>query len=147
MPARAATEHSDDPSAALREHGYRVTPQRLEVQRAVEELGRHVTAEEILAAVSARLPSVSLPTVYSALEALEEAGLVRRIAAGRGPALYDARVPDHHHLVCRRCGRVEDLDAEVTLDEVARLAAGRRFAAERTEVVVHGLCVGCQAER
>src|SRR5688572_668383 len=110
MPNREQT------AAALRGAGYRVTPQRLVIQRTLADLGRHVSAEELLEAVGERLPNVSLPTVYSALEALGEAGLVRRVAAGRGRALYDARPAEHHHLVCRRCGVVEDLDADVALE-------------------------------
>jgi Fur family transcriptional regulator, stress-responsive regulator len=128
---------------ALRSSGYRVTPQRLAVHDALREADRHVSADEVLNAISGRLPNVSLPTVYAALEALENAGLVRRVAAGRGPALYDARATEHHHLVCRRCGAVEDLDASVDLDRVLRLAAKAGFAPDDAEVVVRGLCSRC----
>jgi Fur family transcriptional regulator, stress-responsive regulator len=128
---------------ALRVAGYRVTTQRLLIHETLVELGRHVDAEELLAAVSERLPNVSLPTVYASLDALEEAGLVRRVAAGRGRALYDARPVDHHHLVCRRCGGVEDLDASVVLDPAVASARKRGFAVEGAEVVVHGLCAAC----
>src|SRR5918994_3824865 len=121
---------STDPATALRERGYRVTPQRLAVYSSLVDLGRHVPAERLLEAVSERVPGVSLPTVYSALEALEDAGLVRRVAAGRGPALYDAGTPDHHHLVCRRCGRVEDLEADLPLGAVDNLASRCGFAAD-----------------
>lgn len=131
---------------ALRAVGYRVTPQRLMIHRTLVELGRHVDAEELLAAASERLPNVSLPTVYASLEALEEAGLVRRVAAGRGRALYDARPVDHHHLVCRRCGRVEDLDLSVPLDRALASARRHGFAADGAEVVVHGLCASCAGE-
>ena len=134
-------------AAALRAAGYRVTPQRLVIHRTLAELDRHVGAEELLEAVAERLPNVSLPTVYATLEALEEAGLVRRVAAGRARALYDSRPADHHHLVCRRCGAVEDLDAEVALDRVLASAAERGFAIDGAEVVVHGVCGRCSAER
>ncbi|MGH2992656.1 MAG: Fur family transcriptional regulator [Solirubrobacterales bacterium] len=130
--------------AALRKSGYRVTPQRVAVHEALRDADRHVSADEVLNAVSGRLPNVSLPTVYASLDALEEAGLVRRVAAGRGPALYDARATEHHHLVCRRCGAVEDLDARVDLDSVQGLAARSGFAPDDTEVVVHGLCARCR---
>jgi Fe2+ or Zn2+ uptake regulation protein len=128
---------------ALRSRGYRVTPQRLAVHETLRDLDRHATADAVLEAVSGRLPNVSLPTVYSALDALEEAGLVRRVAAGRGPALYDARAVEHHHLVCRRCGAVEDLDATVELDGVLAKAARHGFAPDDAEVVVRGLCERC----
>ncbi len=131
-------------ASALRAAGYRVTSQRLVVHETLVELGRHVGAEELLAAVGERLPSVSLPTVYASLEALEEAGLVRRVAAGRGRALYDSRPVDHHHLVCRRCGAVEDLDAPVSLERALESARRSGFEVDGAEVVVHGLCAACR---
>src|SRR4051812_2234166 len=106
---------------ALRERGLRVTPQRVLIHRAVRELDRHVTADEVLAAVSERLPNASLPTVYSTLELLGELGMVRRLVARSGAALYDPRTGEHQHAVCRKCGRVEDLDAPV--DSVPALRA------------------------
>ena len=138
-PAAAA-----DPAAALRGAGYRVTPQRLVIHRTLVGLRRHVGAEELLVAVDHQLPNVSLPTVYSALDALEDAGLVRRVSAGQGRALYDARPADHHHLVCRRCGTVEDLDANVPLTGALRSARKHGFAPDGAEVVVRGLCAKCR---
>jgi Fe2+ or Zn2+ uptake regulation protein len=137
---------NEQTAAALRGAGYRVTPQRLVIQQTLVELGRHVSAEQLLEAVGERLPNVSLPTIYSALEALGEAGLVRRVPAGRGRALYDARPAEHHHLVCRRCGAVEDLEADVSLEPALRLATKQGFAADGAEVVVHGLCAKCSGE-
>jgi Fur family transcriptional regulator, stress-responsive regulator len=134
---------ADRTAAALRRAGYRVTPQRLVIHRTLVELDRHVGAEELLEAVSGRLPNVSLPTVYATLDALEEAGLVRRVAAGRGRALYDSQPAGHHHLVCRRCGAVEDLLLDVPLDGALKSAAEAGFAADGAEVVVHGLCARC----
>ena len=129
----------------LRDRGHRVTPQRLLIHGALEELGHHATADEVLAKVSERLPTASLPTVYSTLELFERMGLVRRIAAGPGPALYDPRVDEHQHLVCTRCGRVDDLDAGV--DSAAALRAARRhgFEPSGAELVVSGLCARCAA--
>jgi Fe2+ or Zn2+ uptake regulation protein len=134
-----------DAPAALRAAGYRVTPQRLVVHRTLVALGRHVGAEELLGEVEQRLPNVSLPTVYSALDALEDAGLVRRVSAGQGRALYDARPADHHHLVCRRCGAVEGLDARVSLSGVLASARDHGFAPDGAEVVIRGLCASCRA--
>jgi Fur family ferric uptake transcriptional regulator len=130
---------------ALRAHGHRATSQRLMIKEALDRLDRHVTAEQLLTEVRGRLPGVSLPTIYSALEVLEDAGLVRRVAAGRGPALYDARGDEHHHAVCRRCGAVIDLEARSDLEPALRLAARGGFAPEAAEVVVHGLCEQCQS--
>ena len=123
----------------------RVTPQRVLIHRAVRELDRHVTADEVLAAVSERLPNASLPTVYSTLELLEELGMVRRLAARSGAALYDPRIDEHQHLVCRNCGRVEDLDVPVDSVHALRAARRRGFEPRNAELVVSGLCGDCAA--
>lgn len=139
-----STEGRQRTAAALRAAGYRVTSQRLLIHEALEGLGHHVSAEEVFDTVGEALPNVSLPTVYAALDALEDAGLVRRVAAGRGRALYDAGGPEHHHVVCRRCGAVEDLDVEVKLRPALEGASARGFAPEGAEVVVRGLCARCR---
>jgi Fe2+ or Zn2+ uptake regulation protein len=144
MPPTVTTDTADV-AAALRRSGYRVTPQRLAVAQALAEAGRHLNAEELMEAVGERLPGVSLPTVYASLEALENAGLVRRVASGRGPALYDAGPAAHHHMVCRRCGAVTDLEADVGLEPALARARRQGFEAEGAEVVVRGLCADCRA--
>src|SRR3954454_3613842 len=85
---------------ALRERGQRVTPQRLTIARVVREMNTHVTAEQVLQAVSARLPGVSLPTVYATLDLLEELGSLRRVTVQGGAVLYDPELGQHHHAVC-----------------------------------------------
>jgi Fe2+ or Zn2+ uptake regulation protein len=129
--------------AALRQRGQRVTPQRLAIARVVRELHTHVTAEQVLTAVSDRLPGVSLPTVYATLELLEELGSVRRVSAGGAAVLYDPRTDAHHHVVCRRCGAVADLEAK--LDDAAVITAARDagFVPDRADTVVHGVCATC----
>jgi Fur family transcriptional regulator, stress-responsive regulator len=131
---------------ALRTAGNRVTSQRLVIHRALRELDRHVSAEEVLSAVGDRLPNISLPTIYSTLELFERLGIVKRISPRPGRSLYDPRLDDHHHLVCRRCGSVEDVDADLDSGRAVRAARKLGFAVERVEVVVGGLCAKC-AER
>jgi len=133
-------------SAALRARGQRVTPQRLAIARAVRELHSHATAEQVLAAVSARMPGVSLPTVYATLELLEELGSVRRVNIRGGAVLYDAEVDPHHHMVCTSCGAVTDV-AVAPGHEHAAFAAARAtgFSPERAETVIRGLCSSCSA--
>jgi Fe2+ or Zn2+ uptake regulation protein len=127
----------------LRERGQRVTPQRLAIARALRELDRHTTAEAVFAHVIEQVPGVSLPTVYATLDLLEEFGLVRRVATETGAAVYDPRTEDHHHLVCRRCGDIIDVDAPV--DRAGVLAAARKqgFAPEDAQVVIRGVCATC----
>ena len=130
-------------AAALRQRGQRSTPQRLAIARVLTDLDRHVTAERVHAEVSARMPGVSLPTVYATLDLFEELGLVRRVRAGTGPALYDPRPEDHGHFACRRCGRVTDLDAHVEMAPALAAARSAGLSADRAEVVVTGLCENC----
>jgi Fe2+ or Zn2+ uptake regulation protein len=130
-------------TAVLHERGQRVTPQRLVINRALRELDRHVTAEEVLEAVEDRLPNVSLPTVYSALELFEDLGLVHRIGVRQGAVLYDPRPDPHDHMVCDRCGRIEDLDAGVELDGALFRAKRGGFTPTRAEVRLNGLCADC----
>jgi Fe2+ or Zn2+ uptake regulation protein len=127
----------------LRARGQRVTSQRLVINRMLQARDAHVTAEEVLTAVSQTLPGTSLPTVYATLELFEQLGLVRRVSAGGGALLFDSRTADHHHLVCRNCGAVQDLDANV---DFAPALAGARvagFAPDRAALVVEGLCDRC----
>ena len=134
---------SDDLSTALRERGMRVTPQRVVLHRALRELDRHVTADELLESVSDRLPNVSLPTIYATLELLEELGMVRRVQRA-GTTLFDPRVDSHHHLICTVCGSIEDLDSALDTAALERAAAKHGFEQERIEAVVHGRCAACR---
>jgi Fe2+ or Zn2+ uptake regulation protein len=134
---------SQELATALRERGMRVTPQRVVVHRALSELDRHVTADELLDAVTERLPSVSLPTIYATLELLEELGMVRRLQRS-GTTLFDPRTEPHHHLVCTSCGAVEDLDSALDSAALERAAAGHDFMPERIEAIVHGRCRDCR---
>ncbi len=131
-------------SAALRERGQRVTPQRLTIARVVREMNTHVTAEQVLQAVSEQLPGVSLPTVYATLDLLEELGSLRRVTVQGGAVLYDPEMGRHHHAVCTSCGAIADIEAPVEQD--AAIAAARRagFAPERADTVVRGLCADCR---
>jgi Fe2+ or Zn2+ uptake regulation protein len=135
---------SKELTEALRGRGMRVTPQRVVVHRALLELDRHVTADELLDAVGDRLPNVSLPTIYATLELLEKLGMVRRVQRA-GTTLYDPRTDEHHHLVCTSCGSIEDLEFDLDTDALERAAARRGFERERIEAVVHGRCAACRA--
>ena len=127
---------------AFRDHGLRVTPQRLAVFGALRALGSHATAEEVLARVHGTVPGVSLPTVYAALELLADLGLASRVRAGRA-VRFDPRTDPHHHFVCDVCGAVSDLDA--TVDLAPALAGLRSSGAEPAgaEVLVRGRCAAC----
>jgi Fe2+ or Zn2+ uptake regulation protein len=135
---------SQDLTTTLHDRRMRVTPQRVTVHRALRELDRHVTADELLDAVTDRLPSVSLPTIYATLELLEELGMVRRVQRA-GTSLFDPRTDPHHHLVCASCGAVEDLDSALDTSALKRAAGRHGFSADRVEALVHGRCRTCAA--
>ena len=129
--------------ALLHARGQRVTPQRLGVLRELRRRRHHATADEIGRAVRAEVPGTSTPTVYAALDLLVELGLARRFAVGSGPVLYDGRTDPHQHAVCRRCGRVDDLDVSVEAAGAQRAAEALGFAVDGLEVVVTGRCPAC----
>jgi Fe2+ or Zn2+ uptake regulation protein len=132
-------------AAALRERGQRVTPQRLMVARVLSDLDRHVTAEVVFDELGERMPGVSLPTVYATLDLLESIGLIRRVASERGAVVYDPRTDEHHHLVCRGCGTIVDVDAPIEADALLSAARSAGFAPDHAQVVVRGLCADCAA--
>jgi Fe2+ or Zn2+ uptake regulation protein len=131
-------------SELLRDRGQRVTSQRVLIHRFVRDHEGHLTAEQVLAGVADALPGTALPTVYATLELFEELGLVRRVQTGGGTMVFDPRMDPHHHVTCRRCGAVEDVEAPVELDGVLRRARRAGFATEHAEVVVSGLCRDCR---
>jgi Fe2+ or Zn2+ uptake regulation protein len=137
---------SQDLIQLLRERGQRVTSQRLVILRELRRHDHHVTAELLGAAARADLPGTSIPTVYATLDLLVELGLARKIDVGVGPALYDARTDPHQHAVCRRCGRVEDLDGELQADALLSAARAKGFVTQSAELVISGLCARCAAQ-
>src|SRR3954454_19067232 len=126
----------------LRERGYRVTSQRVVIQDAVHEAGRHVTAEQVMSMVAPRLPGVSLPTVYATLELLEELRLIRRVHTPSA-LLFDPRPDEHAHALCRRCGRAEDPDAHARPRAALQAAAAAGWTATSAETLLVGLCPDC----
>jgi Fe2+ or Zn2+ uptake regulation protein len=139
IPPRDDTELS----ALLRERGLRATSQRVVMHRLLRDRNRHVSAEELLTEAGKQLPAVSLPTVYSTLELFEQLGIVRRVNGGGGTLLWDTRADVHHHMICRNCGRIEDLETPLDLERARRSAARSGFRPDRAEVVVSGLCANC----
>ncbi len=129
----------------LRARGQRVTSQRLVILRELRRRRRHATAEEIHRAVHHDLPGISAPTVYATLDLLVELGLARKIDAGVGVSLYDARTVPHQHTVCRSCGRIDDLDGELDYERLLGVASATGFRPDAAELVISGLCASCAA--
>ena len=132
-----------DLESALRDASLRVTAPRLSVLAAVSE-HPHIDTDTLIGIVRERLGRVSHQAVYDVLRALTTAGLVRRIQPAGSVARYEARVGDnHHHVVCRSCGVIADVDCAV--GEVPCLTASDDggFAIDEAEVVYWGTCSGC----
>lgn len=133
----------------LRGSGYRLTPQRLEVLRALVESDAHPSAEAVYGRIGERLPTTSLATVYNTLDALREIGQVLEVRPGQGPVRYDVRQPrGHAHLLCVRCGRVEDAPLPVPSSSLPTPTPAE--AAGWTELDVRldylGVCPACGEE-
>jgi Fe2+ or Zn2+ uptake regulation protein len=141
----ARTPLPEEFAELLHSRGQRATPQRYAILRELRRRQHHATADEISQAVRAQLPGTSTPTVYATLDLLVELGLARRIDTGLGAALYDGGTEPHQHMVCRRCGRVEDLDGGLDTERVLSAAGCTGFCPEGAELVISGLCSACAA--
>ena len=127
----------------LRERGLNVTAQRLAVLEAVTARP-HTTADSVLDSVRAHLGTISRQGVYDSLAALVEAGILRRIEPAGSPARYETRVGDnHHHVVCRTCGTLADVDCAVGDTPCLTAANDQGFVIDEAEVVYWGTCSTC----
>lgn len=127
----------------LRSHGLRVTAPRLAVLEALAGHA-HASADLVIRTVRGRLGTVSTQAVYDVLHVLTEAGLVHRIEPAGHPARYELRVGDnHHHVVCRLCGAVADVDCSVGHTPCLIPQTDHGFTIESAEVTYWGLCPDC----
>lgn len=135
------------PSATelLRRHGVHVTAQRLAVIRAVASCP-HGTADDIAEAVGNDIGAISRQAVYDSLAMLSEKGLIRRIQPAGSPARYEDRVGDnHHHLICRTCNRMVDVDCAVGYTPCLTASDDRGYEIDEAEVIYWGRCPSCSA--
>jgi Fe2+ or Zn2+ uptake regulation protein len=131
----------------LRSAGLRVTRPRLAVLDVLDG-GGHLEVEEITRRVRERIDSVSTQAVYDVLGALSRAGLARRIEPAGSPARYEARTGDnHHHVVCRGCGMVADVDCAVGAAPCLDPSTTHGFEVDEAEITFWGLCPACQSIR
>jgi Fe2+ or Zn2+ uptake regulation protein len=131
--------------ALLRRHGVHVTAQRLAVLRAVADQP-HSTADDIYKVVRADIGAISRQAVYDALSALTDKGLFRRIQPAGSSARYEDRVGDnHHHLICRSCNRMVDVDCAVGHTPCLTAADDSGYEIDEAEVIYWGRCPECVA--
>jgi Fe2+ or Zn2+ uptake regulation protein len=141
-PLSTAASDQHDLVELLHGRGQRVTSQRLVIMRELRRRGQHATAEEVHQAVQQELPGISVPTIYAALELFVDLGLARRIDTGTA-ALYDVGREPHQHAVCRRCGRVQDVDGRLNASALLGAATAAGFQPQGAELIISGLCADC----
>ncbi|MDF1741640.1 MAG: Fur family transcriptional regulator [Verrucomicrobiales bacterium] len=135
-----------EPAFLLREKGVPVTAQRIAVLNAVSELP-HSTADAIAGRVRDTIGAISKQAVYDALGMLTSKGLVRRIQPAGSPALFENRVGDnHHHVICRSCGKTADVDCAVGKRPCLTAADNSGFVIDEAEVIYWGRCPDCIAK-
>ncbi len=133
-----------DLESKLRDRSLKCTPQRLEILKALHEAPAHPSADTVYRIVQGRFPSVSLATVYKTLDTLVEIGEIRIALVSEGKTLYDTRMSNHHHFLCRCCGHVEDVDIQLDcMENCLPQVMGKYHQVERSEVVFHGVCQKC----
>jgi Fur family transcriptional regulator, stress-responsive regulator len=138
-------EPTIDNGALLRRHGLQVTAQRLAVLRAVSDRP-HRTADDIYTVVTTEIGAISRQAVYDALGILVDKCLLRRIQPAGSPARYEDRVGDnHHHLICRACGRMVDVDCAVGDTPCLTAADDSGYEVDEAEVIFWGRCPECVA--
>jgi len=136
---------SRDPAALLRGRGIQVTAQRLAVLRAVSA-EPHITADGVVRTVRAEIGAISVQSVYDALAMLVGERLLRRIQPAGSPARFETRVGDnHHHLICRICGRVVDVDCAVGSAPCLTASHDHGYEIDEAEVAYWGRCPDCAA--
>lgn len=133
-----------DAADLLRQHGLQVTAQRLAVLHAVDS-HPHASADAVYEAAGAEIGAISRQGVYDALGALVDKGLVRRIQPIGSPARFETRVGDnHHHVVCRTCGRVDDVDCALGAVPCLTASDDLGYAIDEADVTYWGRCPDCQ---
>ncbi len=137
-------EQPRDIAGKLSKQGYRLTPQRMMILSAIENSDNHISAEEIYAQIIAKYPNVNISTVYRTLELLKRLGLVTETDLGEGRVRYHpAEKGHHHHLVCRECGAIIDLDESLLAPLKSALLREYKFNADLSHLAILGRCVRC----
>ncbi|WP_419851195.1 Fur family transcriptional regulator [Candidatus Poriferisocius sp.] len=140
-----ASSETPAPADLLRQHGLQVTAQRIAVIRAVSAWP-HGTVEDVAEAVHNEIGAISRQAVYDSLGMLAEKGLIRRIQPAGSPARYEDRVGDnHHHLICRSCNQMVDVDCAVGYTPCLTAADDSGYEIDEAEVIYWGRCPECLA--
>jgi len=130
--------------ATLKEKGLKLTPQRMLIVNVIHDAKGHLTAEEIIGHVQAKMPGVNKSTIYRTLELLEQAGCVYKSELGEEFIYHHAEEGHHHHLVCRQCGKTVDCDEDLFAPVQRSLGEKYNFRVDFKHIVMSGVCGGCK---
>lgn len=130
----------------LKKKGLKLTPQRRLIADIIDDANAHLTAEEIIASVQARMPGVNKSTVYRTLDLVEEAGCVLKSEMGDRSIYHNAEEGHHHHLVCSKCGKTVECDEDLFAPVEISLEKKYGFRADVRHMVVNGLCEDCKGK-
>jgi Fur family transcriptional regulator, ferric uptake regulator len=128
----------------FKEKGLRLTPQRMLIADIIHNAKGHLTAEEIITSVQAKMPGVNKSTIYRTLELLEKAGCVYKSELGEESIYHHAEEGHHHHLVCSRCGKTIDCDEDLFTTVQRSLREKYNFRVDFKHVVMSGVCGECE---
>lgn len=134
----------DSLASQLRARGFRLTPQRLTILRILRDAGRHLTPVEVFELAEAAMPGLTEPTVYRTLNFLVEQGLVMAAHVGSGQLVYEYAEHNHHHLVCRACGQMQQIDHAALEPLYRAFQDSTGYRIDSAHVTFFGLCPACQ---
>ncbi|MEK3884081.1 transcriptional repressor [Paenibacillus sp. PL2-23] len=120
-----------------------LTIQRKAVYEVVHEAHDHPTAADVIERLRTKGHHFAYGTVYNSLRYLTDVGLIRELKLGEAVSRYDARTDDHQHIVCLRCGRVDEVLVDVPQEWIAAVAENTRYRIEHAQVVLEGVCEAC----
>ncbi|ACT04492.1 ferric uptake regulator, Fur family [Paenibacillus sp. JDR-2] len=123
-----------------------LTVQRKTILEAIQESNDHPTAADIIERLRDKGVSFAYGTVYNSLRYLTDAGLIRELKLGEAVSRYDARMDDHHHIMCKQCGRVEEVLTELPEEWLKKIAAETKFKVQDAHVVLEGVCELCASK-
>jgi len=132
---------------ALRNKGYKATPQRIAICKFALSSREHPSVQRIYEEVKKTYPTVSLATVYKTLQILKEIGLVQELNFPKDQTRFDSYLEPHINLVCLRCGNIQDVDDVNAKELVKRIAAARRFTPSGQRLDIYGICEKCSEKK
>jgi Fur family peroxide stress response transcriptional regulator len=128
----------------LRDHGMKVTPQRIAIYDILMNTTEHPSAEVIYKKLAPVYPTMSLATVYKSLDVFKKAGLVQEINVGESSFRYDANISSHPHIICTTCHKVDDVEEAIFSDLVDKVNSFTNYSIHRQQLYFYGLCPQCK---